>query len=86
MGFGLSELVIVVVFIFGAIFIIGISSDSAKANLDPASQEYQMVDGSVDLFSGLLSVNRFVILIFGVVFVFGALSVLGKGGKGGHYR
>jgi hypothetical protein len=86
MGFGLSELVIVVVFLFGAIFIIGLSSDSAKANLDNQSQEYQMVDGSVGLFSGLLKVNRFTILIFGVVFIFGALMSLSKGGKGGSYR
>lgn len=86
MGFRLSELVIVVVLLFGAIFIIGISSDAAKSNLDPGSQEYQMVDGSVDLFSGLLSVNRFTILIFAIVFIFGALVYFSRGGKGGYSR
>ncbi len=83
MGFGLSELVIVVVFLIGSIFIIGISSDTAKTGLDTSSQEYEMVNRSTDLFAGLLSVNGFIILIFGIMFLVGALKALGNGG---HYR
>jgi hypothetical protein len=82
MGFGLTELVVVIVFLVGGIFVIGMSADTATQAVQPGSQEEHMIDRSVGLFSGFFSVGGFIILIFGIVFLFAAAKALGS--KGGY--